>query len=250
MKGDRMKHKKGFKDPWEKELIPDPRLPIWRYMEFHKFISLLHFKRLHFTRADKFEDVFERKMAKLLLREWPADRKDSYERIRRQHRDTTPRTFTSCWTNLDKESYAMWQIYAKENGVAVQTTVAKLDQALGDSGVKIRKVHYLDFGGADQRYQDPAFWDEKKGILARNFFVCKPKAYEYEREIRAVFVADSEEGSVNLPVDVDALIENIYISPFVGPWFVDLVEDLVCCQYHLREKGIFMSDIQLNKRRS
>jgi hypothetical protein len=245
--GDKMKHNKDPQDPWEKELIPDPGLPVWRYMDFHKFISLLHFQRLHFTRADKFEDVFERKMANLLLRDWPPQQKDSFERIRRRHRDAIPRTFTSCWTNLDKESYAMWQIYAKENGVAVQTTVANLEKALGNSGVKIRKVHYLDLGSEDEGYRDPAFWDEKKGILAKNFFVCKPKAYEYEREIRAVFVADREEGSVNLPVDVNILIENIYISPFVGGWFVDLVEDLVSRQYHLREKGIFMSDIQLNK---
>lgn len=40
-----MKYKEGSKDPWENELIPEPRLPIWRYMDFHKFISLLHFRR-------------------------------------------------------------------------------------------------------------------------------------------------------------------------------------------------------------
>lgn len=242
-----MKNKRGSKDLWEQNLIPDPHLPIWRYMDFHKFISLLHFKRLHFTRADKFEDVFERKMSDLLLKDWPAVRKESYEKIRRRHSNSTPRTFISCWTNLDKESYAMWQIYAKKNGVAVQTTVNNLQQALGDSKVMIRKVHYLDFSGSGHGYNGSDFWDEKEGLLYKNFFVCKPKAYEYEREIRALMVADSEEGSVNIPVNVDALIENIYISPFAGSWFVDLVEDLVCCQYHLKEKGIFMSDIQLNK---
>lgn len=232
-----MRHDTDPKDPWENEVRPERHLPIWRYMDFHKFISLLHFKRLHFSRADKLEDLFEKKIADLLFKDWPAARKESYERIRRCHKDRIPRTFISCWTNLDKESYAMWQIYAKENGVAVQTTVANLGKALDGTGAKIHKVHYLDFNSEKSPLIDPAC----------NFFVCKPKAYEYEREIRAVMVDDSEEASVNVKVDVDILIDNIYISPFAGGWFVDLVEDLVCHQYGLKEKGIYMSDIQLNR---
>jgi len=242
-----MDYKEITQNSWETELIPEPHLPIWRYMDFHKFVSLLHFKKLHFSRADKFEDVFEKRMADLFLQDWPSQRRDSYEKIRRLHRDGAPRTYISCWTNLDKESYAMWQIYAKENGVAVQTTVANLEKVLTDAGAKIRKVHYLDIGGQNHRYDDPSFWDEESGVLARNFFVCKPKAYEYEREVRAVIVKDQDERAINIEVDVDVLIENIYISPFVGGWFVDLVEDLVCHHYGFANKGIFMSDIQLNK---
>ncbi len=226
---------------------PAPRLPIWHYMEFPKFMSLLHFQELHFTRADRFEDIFEKKMADIFLKEWPADRRESYERIRRSHLEETPRTFISCWTNLDKESYAMWQIYARENGVAVQTTVENLEKALNNAEIKICKVHYLDFAGKDSLHSTSSFWDEKKEILRKNFYICKPKAYEYEREIRAVILEDKEDNFINIEADVETLIENIYISPFASRWFVDLVEDLACRRYGLKEKNIYMSDIKLNK---
>ena len=47
-------------------------------------------------------------------------------------------------------------------------------------------------------------------------------------------------------IDVQKLIESIYISPFASRWFVELVEDLAC-RYGLKDKNIYMSDIKLNK---
>ncbi len=231
----------------EKRFEPDPDLLIWRYMDFHKFISLLHFRKLHFTRADRFEDVFEKKMADVLLQDWPEDRRKSYEKIRKASRQEPAGTYISCWTNHDRESYAMWQIYAKENGVAVQTRVSRLEEALSNSEVRICKVHYLDLQGKDGMQDAPGFWDEREGVLRRNYYVCKPKAYEYEREVRALVLEEKEDPSINIPVEVAALIENIYISPFASLWFVDLVKDLVCGGYGLKDKNIYMSHIKLNK---
>lgn len=39
--------------------VPKRDMPLWRYQDFPKFVSLLDSGELFFTRADKFEDVFE-----------------------------------------------------------------------------------------------------------------------------------------------------------------------------------------------
>ena len=39
--------------------VPNRNVPLWRYQDFPKFVSLLDCGELFFTRADKFEDVFE-----------------------------------------------------------------------------------------------------------------------------------------------------------------------------------------------
>jgi hypothetical protein len=237
---------KDQQDQQKQPYQPPPELPLWRYMDFHKFVSLLHFQKLHFTRADRFEDVFEGKMGRLFLQDWAADQRQSYERLREYHRQAAPATFVSCWTNLEKESYAMWQIYARENGVAVQTRVARLEKALSNPRVKIRQVQYLDLSGRDRGW-DAGLKHARGGILWKNYHICKPKAYEYEREVRALLVADCRDPYLDLQVQVAELVEDIYISPFASRWFVDLVKDLVLSRYGLKDKNIFMSHIQINK---
>ena len=219
----------------KKQYLPDPELPIWRYMEFHKFISLLHFQTLHFTRADRFEDAFEKKNVMDAFLQGPGAKT-----LQKAGKTGSPGIYISCWTHQEKESYAMWQIYARDHGVAVQTRVAKLQNALADPRVKVFKVRYLDLDGARAGRQG------KEKLLA---YTCKPKAYEYEQEVRALVADPGEDSSINIKVQVAELIESIYISPFSGPWFVDLVEDLVSNRYGLSHKNIFMSDIKINKMR-
>ena len=141
----------------------------------------------------------------------------------------------------------MWQIYAKNNGVAIESTVSRLENALNNPSIRVRRVQYIDLFGKDPLHNLPEFWDEESGLLRKNFFVCKPKAYEYEKEIRAVILEDEDDYSINMHVDVEELIENIYISPFASHWFIDLVEDLSATRYGLSSKNIYMSDIRINR---
>jgi len=39
--------------------VPKANAPLWRYMDFSKFVSLLMNKGLYFARADTFDDFFE-----------------------------------------------------------------------------------------------------------------------------------------------------------------------------------------------
>ncbi len=69
-------------------------------------------------------------------------------------------------------------------------------------------------------------------------FLHKRKSFEYENEIRAIVedypseLTESEfeknyKVGINIPVDMDKLIENIFIAPSAQSWFRDLVKSIV-----------------------
>ena len=44
---------------WEVDKRPDPNTPLWRYMDFAKFVALLEHRAIYFARADQLGDKFE-----------------------------------------------------------------------------------------------------------------------------------------------------------------------------------------------
>ena len=74
----------------------------------------------------------------------------------------------------------------------------------------------------------------------------KRKSFEHEKEVRIVQVRDDAPPSclgVSVPVDLDVLIENIYVSPLAQPWFEDLANDILA-KYGINKKVILS---QLNR---
>ena len=99
----------------------DPATPIWRYMDFTKFVSMLERSALFFARADCLGDPFEGSYSRGNERLRPTVYKDApqevlaymasngaeFTRILRKW------TFISCWHMNQGESAAMWKLYAK-----------------------------------------------------------------------------------------------------------------------------------------
>lgn len=165
-------------------------------------------------------------------------------------------TAVNCWHENDFESAAMWSLYLKSNeGIAIQTTFSKLKKSIIDKEtVYIGRIRYIDY--------------ENEIIESTyNFFnsvLLKRKSYEHEREIRAVVVKwpiveknDDESPSaspnqednndnlgkmdllgapstvgngIEIQVDVDELVENIFIAPSAPYWFLNVVKN-VCIKY-------------------
>jgi len=139
-----------------------------------------------------------------------------------------------CWHMNQHESAAMWKLYIKSNeGVAIQSTFAKLKNSFIDPRIVfLGKVKYIDY---DNSFLNPGFFSP---------FLHKRKSFEYEKEIRALHCItnilnpdykanidnpdwiDSIEG-VEIEIDINKLIENIYISPMAPIWFADLVEKVI-----------------------
>jgi len=120
-------------------------------------------------------------------------------------------------------------IYCPNEGIAVQSTYEKLRNSItDDEKVYLGLVRYIDY--------------EKDSIIPGNFlfpFFHKRKSLEHERELRALVIKapTGKEGlkveretivnGLHIRVDVETLIEKIYIAPSAPQWFADVVRTLI-----------------------
>jgi hypothetical protein len=133
----------------------------------------------------------------------------------------------NCWHMNEYESAARWRLYLKsDEGIALQSTYAKLrDSIVDETEVFLGVVKYIDH---DKEYIDAG------NLLSP--FVCKRKSFEHEREIRALitkwpsgtngidFSQETITNGLNVKVDLDRLVERIYVAPSAPTWFADLVK--------------------------
>ena len=233
---------------WEKLEYEEPLMEdkLWRYMDLSKFISIISRKDLFFASANTFEDPFEG--AKGIIdrkKVWDdfyldffqkailtAPRQDVNELTVEKIRNDSERllkqlntigesarnnTYISCWHMNEYESEAMWKMYSRDvtNAIAIQTTAGHLYDALcRNPSIAIGKVKYIDF--------------EKQFTSINGAFWYKRKSFEYEREVRAVLRQHNiKENGIYVPIDINVLIDKIYISPYASEWFVDVVKSIV-----------------------
>lgn len=209
---------------------------IWRYLDFTKFVDLLNSESLFFSRADKFDDIFEGSLPKKSVTNRDTVLKDLINRkiLNPTH---TPDWFAestiqkrmeyaiNCWHLNDYESTAMWKVYLKSNeGIAVQSTFSKLKSELNKS------VHKIFLGIVNYKNYEQDYVDWSNSF---NAYVHKRESFSYENELRAL-IWDSTETSLNkidlssggikIPVDLTNLVENIYVSPKTPYWLTSLVK--------------------------
>ncbi len=192
---------------------------IWRYLDFTKFISMLDCKSLFFPSASSFLDRFEGSYSKLNIEMRPLLNKNKTKPSIRKIIDLEKlknEVGISCWHANDFESAAMWTLYSKSSeSVCVQSTYQRLVLALEEQS-EVGMVQYVDYLNYFIPEYDP--------YLA---FFHKRKSFEHENEIRAIIknLSESEIGvGRNVSVELDLLIENIYVSPQSPSWFYELVK--------------------------
>ena len=235
--------------------IPSDNTVLWRFMDFTKFVSLLKTKSLYFSRADQFSDPFEG--AKGLLRnknkwdkkyieffteactnlpEGKTSEKSEKEilkdakRLLGQLENIGPKqlkeTFINCWHENDYESEAMWKLYTTslEQGIAIKTNYKRLYTSLGKNpDIAIGGINYIDFDNSFAGVND-SFW-------------YKRKSFEHEKEVRAIFCDRNNQNDLGklISVDLNKLIDKIYISPTSQVWFKELVKDILS-KYNIKKK--------------
>jgi len=205
---------------------------VWRYMDFTKFASLLDTSALYFSRADRLPDSWEGAHTTWGLIGQPnwvlagEHQTRPFNRALRQH------TFVSCWHMNDVESAAMWKLYVSQNeGIAIRTTVDRLTSSFqGDEcaifDVYVGRVRYLDY--------DREVFAEGNTFIP---FLHKRLSFEHEHELRAIIqpilpggkpLVDSDPYAEGLLVDVDLqkLIESVYIAPTSERWLKELVTNV------------------------
>jgi len=229
------KEHKVFKKP------DNENIKIWRYLDFTKFVSLIDRKALFFARADKFSDPFEGSYSKANIQLRPIVYQDMtqdalnkmQERIKYVSKNIIKFTCINCWNINEYESAAMWKLYLKsDEGVAIQSTFKRLTESFNsysEMDIYIGEVQYIDYE-TEWMPEGNAFYP----------FLYKRKSFEYEHELRAIIqklpinkddkidlTQEKFEFGLNIPVNLDALIEKIYLSPTSAAWFADVVKFVV-----------------------
>lgn len=220
----------------------DPDVPVWRYMDFPKFVSLLHRRALFFPSAARLGDPFEGSypVANLRLRptwygehEASIDEQSRADKIRRLES-----TLISCWHINPVESAAMWRLYAGEGcGLAVRSTYRRLTQAFQlDRPIYIGRVQYLRYD-TDPMPEGNVF----------DPFVHKRASFSHEQELRVVTERYVAPGTVTtwevrdgpppyfgdyVPTDLGVLIEAVYVAPSSPAWFAETLKE-TAARFHL-----------------
>lgn len=130
---------------------------IWKYLDLHKFLSLIISKSIHLTRLDKFEDKREGISPIHLLyqnRKKALDNLPVFDDIRNYMSiDTFGRemnkiqdelkviqrfNFASCWVVGDKqtESVAMWNLYSDSKSLAIRIKYSDFKKAILENGFR------------------------------------------------------------------------------------------------------------------
>ena len=227
---------------------------IFRYMDFSKFIDIFENKHLSFCNLKYFEDEYEGQIPDGYFKNWSCETKKEYKDFSNIF-SCMLGAYVNCWNIAEDESYALWKIYTlPKTGIAIRSTVGNLRKSLDNDNIKIYKVKYIkSFSNIEEKYEIPFYdlgRDETYGYILNKRFggVYKQEVYRYENEVRAVYLEFSNKENINFNVDLDILIDSIYISPFASDWFYELVNKIVERQdYLISKKPIHKSEILLRK---
>ncbi|MEN2489999.1 hypothetical protein AAYQ05_19510 [Flavobacterium sp. B11] len=205
------------------KLPDDPDTIVWKYLDLSKFLDLLLSKKLFMSRSDKFEDQYEGTFSEPTYEEIKKLAADNPEFLNyyKTHRE---KVAISSWHINEYESFAMWQIFTKNNeGLAIQSTIRRLQKAVkpeNNFDQFIGEVNYIDYKKEYIPFDDLFFP-----------FLFKRKSFQYEREVR--ILSDTSKSDIKLNdglkinVDINQLIEKIYIHPKSENWYKKLVIELV-----------------------
>ena len=208
------------------EAPSNPGIKIWHYMDFTRLVNMLEERGLFFRRADSFADRFEGTMSQpvrdFLQRGHERISAEEYGQMIRKVRASS---FVNCWHMNESESAAMWKLFssATEQSICIQSTYARLREVLPED-VNLGTVKYIAYD-RDHIPFDDLWWP----------LLHKRKSFEYERELRAVW-SDMESirgetgqrrAGVWKRVDLQRLIEGVYVSAEADTWFLKLVRKVL-----------------------
>jgi hypothetical protein len=212
-------------------------------MSFAKFIDLLKTQSLYFTCIKKLKDQDKNEglldptsfpfrglpQEKTILEQlrtvigeptWqaagnPTDLTFLFKALAESEHD---RYFANCWHMANHESILMWNRYAPGfESVAIQSTVGKLLSSVQEDCV--------------MRYGAVNYDPKTMGIQYGNSSECFYKHPLYIGENECRFLAYSAEPTsigigMHLHVNLNPMIERVYVAPDCEPWFLSLVETL------------------------
>lgn len=216
--------------------------PYWRYMDFWKFLNLINTSEIFFSNVEMLGDQHEgripEKIFQMMLKK---DEMEGYNcNDAKNYKNLTENVIRKkiiilSWSANETESFAMWKMYAKEKlGIAIKTNFDRLKKAFDktEEDIYIGEVRYYN--------------DDKPSYRTGNTFytfMTKHNYYEFETEVRCIAeISDEDEpSSKKIKVDLNELIDEIYISPFAHETgLIEIIE-------FLKEKNNLSFKITISK---
>ena len=203
---------------------------LWRYMNLEKFFDLITSSELYFTNVSQLTDKYEGTIPKKnyyalqkIMESKDKSKEDvifELELLKQRVDRFRELTLVNCWTLAKHESYALWKIYlgGAKGGIAIRTTASRIVDSINkssepnDEDIYFSKIEYNDYiDDIESQFQ----WITRKS----NF-------YKFENEARLIiFHKESPQPQYNIrngrryKINIDRLIDRIYISPFSPGWF-------------------------------
>jgi hypothetical protein len=228
-------------------ILPESSTVLWRYVELGRLLFLLEHKALWFAKLATLGDPYEGMPPRPLVDDMWRIGDDVDEAKRRSLMliaEYNTRALVagrnlsavSCWHASPVESTAMWSLYARiGEGIAIRTTFERLRQSFAAVSLEVHggMVRYIDF----ESYR-PA-----SPLNCLDWATLKRTCFSHEREFRAVTMAATGPmtAGVAIPVDLNVLIADVYVSPAAAGWFADLVRR-ICRRYGV-EADVFQSEL-------
>ena len=193
--------------------------PLWRYFRYKRLMDLLDSEKLFFAHLRGLSDGLEGSLTERTrdrLFKWSYRRYNDATLARQEVEDYENHRnafFVNCWHMNDAESYLMWKVYG-DRGFAIRTTFERVqisfDRFPGEVNGGV--VEYIDF--------------QREATQIGNVFtpvVKKDVPYRDQREFRLLLWQpnqanqwiDMSAPGIRVQVDLEKLIEKIYVSPRV-----------------------------------
>lgn len=272
-----------------KHLLPSDGQVLWRYMDITKFVSMLEEQSLYFCRADILKEgdpyegsltsgehiystTYNKAVAEIIKASGNPFGSEGIinHAVKEMYEKMSMEAFINCWHMNERESLAMWKVYSNSgNGIAIKTTFGRLINSLETSTQEVTAgiVTYQDY-----------FLEEQVSKVEHgsNILMRKTTAFDYEKELRLVFTEEFkateqcplklENGEsinffkfkkpnktgVNIRVDLERLIEAVYVDPKSGAWLKKAVQGLLQTYYNLKYQlrsvpSVMASDLSYNR---
>jgi len=210
-------------------------------MDFTKFVNLLATRSLFFCRADKFADRWEgvytaptlEFLRNSYMRNGETGTSEAFAAYFR--RVQMPSYMINCWHLNEQESAAMWRLYCQTTeAIAIRTSVTRLKQCFASTPERIfiGRVKYLDYSKDEMPFgfSGARTGQEKQTYFFPPFF-SKRNSFAHEMEVRAVTFqpnpVQAVEVGITVQVDLEVLIERVYVAPGAPDWFVRTARSVI-----------------------
>jgi hypothetical protein len=185
---------------------------LWRYLDIHKLIDLLHNEQIYFTRLDMFEDALEGITArdvhfkaftqgapltedninKALPREAQLDAIERDKKMRMDYEENLSNSqqtqFASCWFLGNRESVAMWKLYSSNGGVAVKFNASDLIETVIAAASAYTHSDFEVFLFGNVEYKNIWPFDPREKFDGVFNALKKDHSYSHEKEFRFIAI--------------------------------------------------------------